>query len=177
MPVKRLVMLFTFIVTIGMATGLTAAEAQETPIQLSLFSPIQIAKEETSVKGLRLSLLYGRNVNLMGLDIGCVCWNTGNVKGFQYGLVGITEGRFAGWQDNFWNQASDFAGFQSGGINKADTAEGFQWGLVNITKSMSGFQLGLLNMTENLNGLQIGILNVVSNKESLPVLPLVNWAF
>lgn len=37
------------------------AAAEEKPIQLSLFAPVQLVPEDVAVKGLRINLLYGRN--------------------------------------------------------------------------------------------------------------------
>jgi hypothetical protein len=42
--------------------------ASEKPIQLSLFSPIQLVPEDNAISGVRLSLLYGRNTYVTGLD-------------------------------------------------------------------------------------------------------------
>jgi hypothetical protein len=42
------------------------------PIQLALFNPVQIAPEESSIIGVRLSLLYGKNANMNGLQLGLI---------------------------------------------------------------------------------------------------------
>ena len=46
------------------------ADAEETlrPVQLSLLAPVQLFRQDTSIIGLRLSVLYGRNENLTGLE-------------------------------------------------------------------------------------------------------------
>ncbi|MCP4631734.1 MAG: hypothetical protein GY855_02330, partial [candidate division Zixibacteria bacterium] len=46
--------------------------AQEKPIQLSLFNPIQIFPETDGITGVRLNLLYGRNTKVIGVDFGLV---------------------------------------------------------------------------------------------------------
>ncbi|MGB2768214.1 MAG: hypothetical protein WBC88_00615, partial [Candidatus Zixiibacteriota bacterium] len=46
--------------------------AQNRPIQLALVTPIQIFPEDNSITGVRLNLLYGRNVSVSGLDLGLV---------------------------------------------------------------------------------------------------------
>ncbi len=75
-------------------------QAQNRPVQVSLVTPIQIFPEKYSITGVRLNLLYGRNVSVQGLDIGLVNHTTtGRFQGLQYGLVGLTDADFTGWQD------------------------------------------------------------------------------
>jgi hypothetical protein len=171
-----------------------AAVAQETkPIQLALVNPIQLVNEDYSVKGLRISLIYGVNRDLSGLDLSLVGQNSGDVRGLQvalagltegdftgvqWALVGLTNGNFTGWQDNAVNIVDGkMSGLQAGIFNQSRDAEGVLLGWVNITGHMSGFQLALFNMTDTLNGLQVGVVNVVKQGTSHPVLPLVNWSF
>ena len=47
-----------------------ARAQQESPFQLALFSPVQIRPEEDGIVILRLSLLYGKNAYVKGLDVG-----------------------------------------------------------------------------------------------------------
>ena len=44
--------------------------SQSNPIQLSLFTPVQIVDEKESIGGVRLNLFYGRNTAVKGLDLG-----------------------------------------------------------------------------------------------------------
>ena len=48
------------------------------PIQLALFDPAQIVKDDQSVGILRIDLIYGKNANVTGLDLGLVNHTTGN---------------------------------------------------------------------------------------------------
>jgi hypothetical protein len=155
--------------------GVQAGEAK--PVQLALWSPAQIFAPGTAIHGVRLNLIYGVNAEMVGLDVGIANRTTGDCKALQYGIVGLVEGKFTGWQDNFINVSTDFEGFQSGAYNGADSCRGFQWGFVNNTKSMRGFQLAFVNLTEQMHGLQIGLVNVIRAKDSLPILPIVNWKF
>ena len=66
------------------AAGSARAEEAK-PINLSLFTPIQIFPAETSIHGFRLSLLYGVNHEMHGVDLGLVNRATGSVDGFQWG--------------------------------------------------------------------------------------------
>jgi hypothetical protein len=139
--------------------------AQTKPIQLSLLTPIQIFPERYSITGIRLNLLYGSNVSVTGLDLGLVNHTTtGKFKGLQYGLVGLSDSDFAGWQDCFVNIT-----------NKK--FEGFQYGFVNYADYMSGFQLGLVNYAKGAKGLQIGLVNIIRQGGQFPVFPIVNWSF
>ncbi len=164
------------------STGAGAAWAQATDqtFQLALFNPVQIHPEDDVIRVLRLSLLYGKNVSVKGLDVGLVSHTTGGIsKGLQYGLVGYNEADFLGWQHNFAVNitAGVFTGFQSGAYNQAGSGEVVQIGFVNVARDVSGFQLGLVNVTDDLYGLQIGLVNIIRNKEGLPFFPIFNWRF
>ncbi len=139
--------------------------AKNRPIQIALVTPIQIFPEDNSITGVRLNLLYGRNVSVSGLDVGLVNHTTtGKFIGLQYGLVGLSDSDFSGWQDCFVNIT-----------NKK--FEGFQFGWVNYADYMSGFQLGLVNYTRSAKGLQIGLVNIIRQGGQFPVFPIVNWSF
>ena len=65
---KRISLLgLTLVVMILMGQSI---QAQEKPIQLSLLSPIQLVSEKYAISGVRLSLFYGRNTYVTGLDWG-----------------------------------------------------------------------------------------------------------
>ena len=99
----------------------SAAAQDGAPIQLSVFPPIQLTGESESVRGVRLSLLFGRNENVTGLDWSFIAnHTTGDQKGLQLGLGALVEGDFTG----------------------------LQWNAVNVTQGeMYGVQLGLVNVT------------------------------
>ena len=146
---------------------LTAAPvlAQNSPFQLSLVAPVQIFPERYSITGLRLNLIYGRNVSVTGLDVGLVNHTTtGKFKGLQYGLVGLADSDFAGWQDNVANIVNG-------------KFEGFQYGFVNYAGNMNGFQLGFVNYAQTAKGLQIGLINIIRQGGQFPIFPIVNWSF
>jgi hypothetical protein len=139
--------------------------AQQKPIQLSLFSPIQLVSEENAISGVRLSLLYGRNTYVTGLDLGLVSHSTsGKSKGVQVAVVGLVD--------------ADFVGFQYTAVNITEgNFEGFQWGIVNYAGYANGFQLGLVNYAERMKGLQLGLVNIIKQGGQFPVFPIVNWSF
>jgi hypothetical protein len=135
------------------------------PIQLSLITPVQIFDESIPISGVRLSLLYGRSVSVTGLDWGLVNHTTtGKSMGVQFGLVGIADADYMGWQNNWVNVVkNDF--------------EGLQWGAVNYANYASGLQLGLVNYAESMYGLQIGLVNIIGQGGQFPIFPIVNWSF
>ncbi|UCE65128.1 MAG: hypothetical protein JSU85_09625 [Candidatus Zixiibacteriota bacterium] len=141
------------------------AMAQSKPIQLSLFTPVQIFNENIPISGIRLSLIYGRSVSVTGLDWGLVNHTTtGKSMGVQFGLVGIADADFMGWQDNWVN------------VVKGDF-EGLQWGAVNYANYANGLQLGIVNYAATMKGLQIGLVNIIGQGGQFPVFPIVNWSF
>jgi hypothetical protein len=173
----------------------TPVQAQSRPIQLSLFTPAQIFHESNPISGIRLNLIYGRNVSVTGLDVGLINHTTtGHSKGVQWGLISVADSDFTGWHNSFvgvtkgdfkgvqWGIVSvvnsNFTGWQDSwvGVTKGDF-EGFQSGLVNYANNMSGFQLGLVNYTETMNGLQVGLVNIIRQGGTFPVFPIVNWSF
>ena len=58
----------------------STAQAQSKPIQLSLVSPVQMFKSNTAIAGIRLNLIYGKNVSVTGLDWGLVNNTTSGIS-------------------------------------------------------------------------------------------------
>lgn len=152
---------------------------QQRAIQLSLVTPVQLFPEEDAIGGVRLNLIYGRNVSVAGLDIGIANHTTtGTTKGVQIGIVGLADNTFLGWQANWVNITKErFEGFQQGLVNVAGQATGFQYSLVNVTDRMTGLQLSLVNYTKRMKGIQVGLINIIREGGFLPVSPIVNWSF
>ncbi|NNF06228.1 MAG: hypothetical protein HKN21_05670, partial [Candidatus Eisenbacteria bacterium] len=50
----------------------STAQAETNPVNLALFNPIQIFGEDTSVEGVRVNLIYGKNRDVTGLDLGLI---------------------------------------------------------------------------------------------------------
>lgn len=153
----------------------------ESPVNLALFNPVQLTKETESVTALRLSLLYGANADLTGLDLSLVGLNTGSVAGIAFAGVSLVEGDFTGGQLGWLAsitegnaQGLQWALYTKSGLGSS----GAQIGLVNTAEDFSGIQFGLVNIAESMrSGLQIGLVNIINNKDKLKVLPLVNWRF
>jgi len=139
--------------------------AQSNPIQLSLFNPIQIVPENESVSGLRLNLIYTKNVDVTGLDWGLVNKTTGKQLGVQWGFVNLTDGGFTGWQDGVVNVTNG-------------SSVGLQTGLVNYHMGhFNGLQFSIVNYSATLKGLQIGLINIIGKGGFLPVFPIFNFDF
>jgi len=136
------------VMVIGFAASSALAAVQ--PVQLALVDPIQIFSADTSITGLRLNLIYGRNANVKGLDLGLIGVADSSFSGVQYNsLANITKGNFSGCQIGF----------------------------VNYAVNAKGLQLGFINYAESLNGLQIGLVNIIDRGGVLPVMPFINWSF
>ena len=160
---KKIVFLMTALLLIS---SVGPVFAEDKPIQLSLFNPVQLMPEDASIAGVRLNLIYTKNSSVTGLDIGFLVNHngTGISKGVQWSLVGIVDGDFVGWQANVVNLTKN-------------NFEGFQWGLVNYAENCNGFQLGFVNYAGTMKGLQIGLVNIIKNGGQFPVFPIVNWSF
>ena len=157
--------ILTAMFLIVLAAGPAIGQEKAKPIQLSLFAPIQLVPEDNAISGLRLGLLYSRNTSVSGLDLGLVTHNTaGNSLGVQFGLVGLVDANYTGWQDCFVN------------VTRGDF-EGLQWGFVNHARHANGLQLGFVNYAGTLKGLQIGLVNIIKQGGQFPVFPIVNWSF
>lgn len=162
-----------------LAMSASSAVAQSKPIQLSLVTPIQIVPEDQAIGGFRFNLVYGRNAAMTGLDIGLVNHTRpGGVQGVQFGIVGLSDGDFTGWQANWVNiTEAAMQGVQTGLFNSEDSGEGLQWGVVNMADFHNGLQLSLVNYARTLKGVQIGIVNIIKEGGAFPVFPIVNWSF
>lgn len=156
----------------------TVAQADNRPINLALFDPVQIFKREHSIHGFRFNLLYGYNQEMKGLDLGLVNRAGGSVTGLQWGLVHWAEADLLGAQLGFVNYLKgNGTGAQLSALNLADGFKGVQWGgIVNYAPRVTGLQFGLVNITDQLHGLQIGLVNVAKNG-FLPVFVIFNFCF
>ena len=139
--------------------------SQGNPIQLALFNPIQIVPEGESVNGIRLNLIYTKNVNVTGFDWGLVNQTTGKQLGVQWGGVNLTDGGFTGWQ--------------SGAVNiSKGSSVGLQTGWVNYhSGNFNGLQFSIVNYAATLEGLQLGLINIIGSGGFLPVFPIFNFDF
>lgn len=161
---KKLHILILFAMIFSLFAGREII-AQEKPVQLALFNPIQLVPESNSIKGIRINLIYGKNRNVTGFDWGFVNFTSSDQLGIQWGGVGYTEGNFNGWQNNFVSITKGrFTGLQSGFVS------------YNGSK-VSGLQFSVVNYAASLNGIQLGLLNIIGEGGFLPVFPIFNFSF
>lgn len=141
------------------------ALAGEMPVNLSVFTPISIAKATDSVTGFRFNLIYGRNTSVRIIDLGLVNHTTSGLsKGLGWGFVNYAE--------------ADFKGIQLGTANVVGgNFEGFAWGFVNYARHARGLQLGFVNYAETMYGVQVGLLNIIKQDGFMPFFPFLNWSF
>ena len=160
------------------AVAVASPVAAQSPIQVALFTPIQIVPEGQAVKGLRLNFIYSRNTAIMGLDLGLVNMNTGTAKsgGIQWGLASMVKGPFTGWQANAVSITEGrFLGLQTGLLSMAHESEGLQWSFVNSSWNHSGLQLAVVNYARRTSGFQVGLVNIIKEGGQFPIFPIVNW--
>jgi hypothetical protein len=149
------------------ALGLLASSAAhaDKPINLSLFTPIQIFDESETISGFRFNLIYGRQARMSGFDLGLVNHIKSEFLGVQWGFVNIIEGNGLGWQAGVVNyNKGQFLGAQTGFFNYAGTMNGLQFGFVNWSGTMK-------------RGIQIGLANIIERDGWLPFMVLVNGKF
>jgi hypothetical protein len=138
---------------------------QSKPINIALINPIQIFPEGTTITGIRLNIIYGKNISMTGIDFGLVNHiGTGGFTGVQWGLANLSDGNFVGFQNGLLNITNN-------------NVEGFQLGWYNKGNFVNGLQIGLVNYAGSMKGLQIGIINIIKKGGQFPVFPIVNWSF
>ena len=133
------------------------------PIQFSFFAPIQIFTEKHKIYGLRLSLPYGANKSLYGVDLGLVnkleslygvgvnafySKHSGDMYGLNLaGAFNLSTGNDVGLSiAGFYNETGRINGVQMATLhNQAQTVNGIQISLFNYCHKMNGVQIGLLN--------------------------------
>jgi len=151
-----------FALCISMLAALRAVAAEK-PINLSLVTPISLAKAEDSVTAFRFNLIYGKNTSVRVVDLGLINHTTSGLsKGLQWGLANYTEGQMSGIQLAALN------------INKG-TASGFEWAAFNYAESAGGLQLAFVNYAAKIKGLQVGAINIIKEGGFLPVMIIANW--
>lgn len=174
----------------------SADVAEPFPVGFAFFDPVQFPPAETDVTGFRLSIFYGRNNDVMGLDIGAlVSVADGDVFGMEVsGLVnsvGSSSGslQVAGIANNCYedfyglqisgiaNKAGgNVAGGQIGCFNMAADMDGTQIGVYNKAAKANGLQIGVINEADSMYGVQIGLLNIIHDS-TVPYMAVMNMMF
>jgi hypothetical protein len=164
-------------VLINFAPALSHAEGCS-PVQVSLWSSLQLVPKEKEICGARLDLLWGENTAVWGIDAGLVN-NAGSIRGIEAGaLVNRLKSAPETPATQSWglqmaglvnsNRSAPFAGIQAAGlVNDHDDASfrGIQLaGLVNDNDraSYKGIQIALFsnqNFESEVTGLQLALFN------------------
>jgi len=147
-----------------------AIDADWSPLEIGIFTPVQLFDEDSDIYFLRLSTCYTRNKAAYGFDFGLVNDDSNN-GGLQIAVAGIHRDTQMGLGIGLINVTmKNLYGCQIGMFNKAgsrrimenyDQAGGLQIGWVNLTKAIfDGVQIGIANLsTARFSGLQIGFIN------------------
>ena len=164
---------------LALAAVLAAPAAAQSPVQLALFTPVQLVPEGQDVGLVRLNLIYSVNRSVKYVDLGLVNVTSGGASsGIQWAFVSINKGSFTGWQSSTAAVTQGrFLGLQSGFFTSAQEGEGVQWGVINTAASWNGLQFGLVNYAQRLHGVQVGLVNIIKSGGQFPVFPIVNWSF
>ena len=169
----------TALALIGVAS--LATQVVAAPFQLALWPNAQLVKEADSVKGVRLQI-YGRNLNMSGVDIGIANDTQGDFNGLGVGILNFVGGDSTGVQIGIygyndvkgsavgWNSATfaalvgeDLTGFGGGLFSRVGgDASGWQYGAVALAGGdVTGLQSGLIYSKAGgqVSGVQLGIWN------------------
>ncbi|MBX3021387.1 MAG: hypothetical protein KF799_06875 [Bdellovibrionales bacterium] len=189
---------------VGTFLYISNANAAISPISLGIVPPLQFPPSDFTIAGARLSLLYGQQRDVYGLDVGVI----GNITevafvgvsvsgGFNYhkGMTTVLGLQLAGGANvttqktrvfglqaaagaNYMTAESSVVGVQLALANLSDhtTIYGLQVGVYNRALAVYGFQVGLINDATNLHGVQIGLLNY-NRTGTLLVSPIINVGF
>lgn len=166
---------------------LSACGRTTTPFQFEIgaqgtYCYAEIVGEEYSVKGMRLNLADGRNMDVTGLDVGIVNNVTRDARGLQVGIFNGADNTMAGAQVAFamngaernassGAQVAFFYNYCGGGsvmrglqlavvANRVDGISGTQIAAINTARGIRGAQLGVVyNDAEEVSGVQFGFFN------------------
>jgi len=141
------------------------------PLQIGLYSPVQLVPKDKTICGVRLDLIWGDNKAVQGIDIGLVN-GADSVQGIQIG--GLNWGPRSSEKESWGLQVgllandeqtnllrpdighASFTGVQiAGAFNYSDKVTGIQYALGNGANMINGIQIGFANGAGELNGLQV----------------------
>jgi hypothetical protein len=179
--------IFKLLLAASFLTSFTVAQAGVSPLGIAIIPPVELPPQDFTVVGARLSVIYGENYNMYGVDLGAIGNITdqnfvgiGVAGGFNYnkgestilglqvaGLanINVNKATIIGAQVAAFNSnqaESSLVGLDLGLVNYAPFTHivGVQAGLYNRAHVVSGFQIGLINIADNLQGIQIGLANI-----------------
>jgi hypothetical protein len=161
------------------ASGSAAQAAGTTPLQLSIWSPVQAFPRDWDVIGLRCGGIYSQNRHVYGLDLGLFNRATASSGGLQVGAGTVVSGMDFGFvvfesataplldldvvgKHLRADTCAHYTGLQLSLLfNHADSLRGLQCGgLGNRAVLLAGFELSLGgNECFHGSGWQLGLMN------------------
>lgn len=158
-------------------------------LQFSLTPDAQLVSKDESICGLRLSLPYGRNVSMKGIDAGFITDTTQDANALQATIIGnLVEQNATGLQVGsfnavgnemtgcqigiLFNTVNKFSGVGiAGGFNRyTESGGGILIGTFgNYGEVLKGAQIGLCNIATYSSGLQIGVVNFAKNARGMQI--------
>ncbi len=146
------------------------------PLQLSLFAPVQLVPARDDVYGLRLSVGLSTNRSVFGVDLGLASTSE-QAAGLHVAALWNSVARAAwGLQlAGLFNFAERFTGLRVALLNVGSEVRGVELGLLNVGfrlfggASLSGAQVGALDLSSRLSGVQVGVYNETTRGAGLQV--------
>ena len=184
----RLAFLILFLST-SVLFAATIAVAEPATGQIAL---VGRAPDNPDVDGVRLSIIYGKNSSMSGLDLGFFSMSESEeLSGvaFVFGVHRLTAGMDGAAAFSLVNlHRGNDSGLNAAFLNMLDSAESaVNLGFLNIASGEtmvdvgalnladeSTAQLGFINVTNRLKGFQLGFINVADNG-FLKVFPFFNF--
>ncbi len=168
-------------------------------VNLSVFYPLSINKNDNVSTNINLSWFYGRVGYVKGIELSSMVNHVKkNVLGFESaGILNVVEGKMKGFQSagvvNY--VGNKFIGFQTAGTvnSTGGNFRGLQTaGTVNYTGGnyngvqisgtlnyvkgdITGLQVSVINIAKNVKGSQIGVINISKSINGIPI-GLINYA-
>lgn len=174
------------ILLVGSLLLVTHLACAERSFQLALTPDIALAPRGETIRGAALNIWGENEVNglSLGLVNGLVGDSSGLSWSFLGTYAEDYRGVI--WGGFFTRSTGDVKGWQAGMINiSSGSFVGLQSGFVNVGTDVTGLQWGFVNYTEDLYGVQLGLINIVRSNpwftdfpEKLATgFPIVNWSF
>jgi hypothetical protein len=135
------------------------------PLQIGLYSPVQLISKDKTICGVRLDLIWGDNKAVQGIDIGLVN-GADSVQGIQIG--GLNWGPRSSEKDSWGLQVGLIGNTEQTNLLRPEVGPasftGVQIaGLVNDSDEVTGVQIALGNGANTVNGVQISVNILPSN--------------
>lgn len=165
---------------------ITHLACAERGFQLSLTPDIALVPRDETVRGLALNVWGENQVNGVSLGLVNGLTGESSGFSWSYLGTYAESYRGVMWGGFFIRSTGDVVGWQSGMLNiSSGSLVGLQSGVVNVGSDVRGLQLGLVNYTRDLYGVQVGLVNIVTSNpwftefpEKLATgFPIVNWSF